>query len=202
MQSPGRTSNEYHLGTYRTIEDAATIAHFARVNQKIRSVTDLVQIVKVDEIPDGAKAEVADMSTEDLTVVPTYNQRLFKAWRRDGTSIGAYKSGENASCAILLAEKHNFTSYAEVQQYVSKYDTSLPPSDDKKEEPGFDEAPKGEEEESLVPSSSASSVNDETMEPPRKKNKAFDRLSALEEVKGLLTKEEYANKRSEIIKSI
>lgn len=54
---------------------------------------------------------------------------------------------------------------------------------------------------SALPASSATSSS-ESMALPRKKSKTFERLQALEEVKELLTKEEYTKKRLEVIDAI
>ena len=116
-----RRHSGYHVGTFKTIAEAASIAHLAMVHN-LKSVGDVRNFLNLEEMPTWAHEEV----TAHHAVVHTSPYADGYQSLVNGVSIGYWPTNKDAIAAGKLADKHGFKTRDEVQEYLACQDK--PPS--------------------------------------------------------------------------
>ena len=198
-----RRHSGYHVGTFKTISEAACIAHLAMAHN-LKSVTDVRNFLNLEEMPSWAHKEVATHQA----VVHTSPYADGYQSLINGVSIGYWPTEKDAIAAGKLADKHGFKTRDQVQEYLAHQDKP-PPSFPATFTDGADTAEiagdtadaRSDAEAERKHVIDIDDSDDDTSVFTAKKRKLSDRFSDLEECKknGYITENEYHAKRAMLV---
>jgi hypothetical protein len=122
-KSRSKPLSQHHVATLRTKEDAACIAHFAKVHN-INSVGQLRSMLPLEEIPTFAKQDFFNerLSMPYRITVKHSKYETIIGGPDEETSLGFWENRSNAILVAKIAQRLNMKSRKEIQDYFATLD--------------------------------------------------------------------------------